>query len=424
VNPVAHLLFTTFGSYGDLYPYIALAIESKDLGHRVTIATSETYRAKVESEGIGFAAIRPDMSLENREMMQYLFDQRRGTERVIRAVADVVRDSYEDTVQASADVDAIITHPMTFGAVLVAQKLRLPWISSVLAPISFLSAYEPPIPAPLPSIVKLRRFGPGVMRAVWNAGKRHSMSWTRPVTKLRRELGLPPAKDPLFEDAQSPELVLALFSPSFAEPQPDWPAQAVITGFPFYDGPDVRMPAELEAFLEAGDPPIVFTLGSSAVGAAGDFYADSLRAAESLNARAVFLTGPHPQNLPQALPSSVIAWPYAPHALIFKRAAAIVHQGGIGTTAQALRSGRPLLTVPFAHDQYDNAERIRRLGVGLTVSRSKYKARSAATALRTLLQEASYPEAAAAAAARIRSENGAATAARAIHDFVRRRSIE
>jgi rhamnosyltransferase subunit B len=418
---VARILFTTFGSYGDLYPYIAVAMALRAIGHQPTIATSAVYRDKVESEGIRFAPVRPDVSLEDREMMQHLFDQRRGSERVIRALANEIRDTYADTLEEARQTDAIVTHPTTMAAVLIAQQLRLPWISTVLAPISFLSAYDPPIPAPFPAFAKLRMFGPAVMRAGWNLGKRASMEWVRPVLELRGEIGLPSTADhPIFEGANSPDLVLALFSHIMADPQPDWPKQAVMTGFPFYDGPSQRLPAAIAEFLSKGPAPIVFTLGSSAIGAAGTFYSDSLEAVQRLGTRAIFLTGSHPQGLPQFLPPEVLAWPYAPHAQVFEEASVIVHQGGIGTTAQALRAGHPMLVVPFAHDQFDNGERVRRLGAGTVLPRSKYNARSAANALRPLLKESTYAEAAGAAAAHIDVENGAETAAFAIDKYVGR----
>jgi rhamnosyltransferase subunit B len=175
---------------------------------------------------------------------------------------------------------------------------------------------------------------------------------------------------------------------------------------------------------------VVFTLGSSAVMAAGDFYSASLQAVERVNARALFLTGPSPQGLPARLPPSVLAWPYAPHEQVFPRASAIVHQAGIGTTAQALRSGRPILAVPFAHDQFDNAERARRLGVGLTIPRHRYTERAAAQALARLLatplyEQAtpSYEHSARAAGEGIRAENGAVAAAEEIDGYLTKRKI-
>ena len=168
--------------------------------------------------------------------------------------------------------------------------------------------------------------------------------------------------------ASSPAFgTLALFSPLLARPQPDWPPNTQVTGFVFYETSH-ELPPDIEAFLDAGDPPVVFTLGTSAVGAAGDFYDESARAAETLGCRAILLTGTDSRNLPpRKLPSSIMTAGYVPHGAVFPRAAATVHHGGIGTTAQALRAGRPMLVVPHAHDQFDNAFRVQKLGVARTV---------------------------------------------------------
>jgi rhamnosyltransferase subunit B len=417
---LARILFTTFGSYGDLYPYIAIGIELQKLGQRVTLATSAGYREKVESERLGFVPVRPDVSLEDREMLRFFFDQRRGTERVMRAMGEAIRASYEDISNAAGDADVIVTHPIAMAAVAVAEKRRLPWISSVLAPISFLSAYDPPIPAAAPWLTGARQFGPGFMGAVWSFVKYVSRNWVRPVIELRREIGLTTGSNPLFEGSHAPDLVLALFSAIFAAPQPDWPKQVRITGFPFYDGPEQTLPGALEAFLKAGPPPVVFTLGSSAVGAAGSFYSESLRAVKRLRIRAVFLTGPHPQGLEETVSPDVMIWPVAPHAQLFACASAIVHQGGVGTTAQTMRSGRPMIVVPFAHDQFDNAERVRRLGVAQVVPRSRYTARTAEALLKSLLGNHSYKKSALDLSKIVRAERGSTLAAQAIDEYARR----
>ncbi|MBV8842119.1 MAG: glycosyltransferase family 1 protein [Bryobacterales bacterium] len=415
---MARVLFSTFGSFGDLHPYLAIGAELQKLGHRAVIATSAGYRKKIEAEGLGFAPIRPDVSLDDTETIQYFFDRRRGTERVIKAMLSVLRETYEDTLQAAKDAHCIVTHPLSFAAVIAAQKRKLPWVSSVLAPGSFLSAYEPPVPAPMPWLVKFRALGPAAMRAAWGMVTPMIRSWCKPVFELRRDLGLDPGGNPLFEGGNSPDLVLALFSHVFAQAQPDWPRQTLTTGFPFHDHPGVGLPRELVSFLDAGPPPAVFTLGSSAVAAAGDFYSISVRAIQRAGARALFLTGSQPQGLPSKLPENVLIWPYAPHEQLFCRASAIVHQGGIGTTAQALRSGRPMLVIPFAHDQYDNAARVQRIGAGISIPRNRYAEARGADALAHLLSDRSYTAAAAEAGRAIRAEHGAQTAAQAIERYV------
>src|SRR5262249_1822099 len=187
----------------------------------------------------------------------------------------------------------------------------------------------------------------------------------------------------------------------------DWARQAVISGFPFYDR-DGRagMPTELVHFLDAGPPPLVFTLGSSAVVDAGPFYEHSATAARRLGRRAVLLVGKNPRNQPASLPDGVVAFAYAPYSELFPRAAAVVHQGGIGTTAQAMRSGRPMLVMPYAHDQPDNAERVRRLGIARTIARHRYRPARAAAELRPLLDNPVYRQRAAEVGEQGRQEAG------------------
>jgi UDP:flavonoid glycosyltransferase YjiC (YdhE family) len=128
----------------------------------------------------------------------------------------------------------------------------------------------------------------------------------------------------------------------------------------------------------------------------------------------VLLVGPDPANLPSRLPEGVIAVEMAPHQLLFPHAAAVVHQGGIGTTSQAMRAGKPTLVVPHAHDQPDNAHRVKLRGVSLTVYPKRYRADRVAAVLRRLLDDPGYVERAAAIGARLREEDGIARACEAL----------
>jgi UDP:flavonoid glycosyltransferase YjiC (YdhE family) len=221
--------------------------------------------------------------------------------------------------------------------------------------------------------------------------------------------------DALYEGQFSSSGTLALFSSVLGCPQLDWPAKVSLTGFVFY-GDSSSMPGDLEAFLDAGDPPLVFTLGSSAVGAspARLFYDESAKAAASLGRRAVLLVGKDPANRPSPMPKGVIAVEYAPHAALFARAAAVVHHGGVGTTAQVLRAGRPMLVVPHAHDQPDNAFRVNNLGVARVLYPKRYQAPEVASHLLALLEERSYADRSAEVGRIVRSEDGVAKACEAI----------
>jgi UDP:flavonoid glycosyltransferase YjiC (YdhE family) len=243
--------------------------------------------------------------------------------------------------------------------------------------------------------------------------------WEEPLRAFRAELGLP-ATDALaqFEGQYSPELHLALYSRLIARPQPDWPASTVMCGFPRYDGVplDARRQSELEAFLAAGEPPLVFGLGSSAVMVAGAFWRAAIDAAQALGRRAILLTGSPPDGI-DPLPATIRLFDYLPYSAVFPRAAAIVHSAGIGTLAQALAAGRPQLIVPVAFDQPDNARRTVALGVARSLPFAKAHTRALERELRALL---GAPELAARArqiAEEVSREDGARAAADALESL-------
>ncbi len=412
------ILLTTFGSLGDLHPYLALARGLRAHGALPVIGTSAYYREMVESRGIAFVPIRPDFP--EPEAMQRvavdLMDARKGTATVVREMTmPWVRESYADTLAAAKDADLLISHLLTFATPLVAETRGIPWVSVVLQPMLFFSAFDPPA---LPHFQWVNRlpFDPG--KPFWRGLKRGAMltasQWYGELRALQRDLGRPTRQDPMFE-TYSPWLTLALFSPHFAAPQPDWPPQTVATGFPFLDIPaEEVLPQYLAAFLTDGPPPIVFTLGSSAVWTPGSFYAESIEAAQRLGRRALLLAGPQAAERMPGLPDGILAVDYAPHAAVFPHAAAIVHQGGVGTTAQALRAGKPTIIVPFAHDQFDNARRSERLGLGLTMSRDRYTAASATRTLHRLLSNPDISRRATQFGRLIRAEDGIGTACAAV----------
>jgi UDP:flavonoid glycosyltransferase YjiC (YdhE family) len=270
--------------------------------------------------------------------------------------------------------------------------------------------------AQAPFLAKLRRLGPGVNGLIVQMGRAQTRPWMKPIAEFRASLGMPPGQDPLFEGQHSPQRVLAMFSRVLAEPQPDWPPQAQVIGFPFYDQAEhgQRLDPELERFLDAGPPPVVFTLGSSAVLDAGTFYQESLAAVKRLGCRAVLLAGENTIGGP--LPAGTAVCAYAPYSQVLPRAAAVVHQGGIGTCGQALASGRPMLVMPYGFDQPDNAARLERLGVARVIRRKDYTAQRSAAALDRLRSDARYAQRAAEARRRVIGEDGVGVACAAIEE--------
>jgi len=213
-----------------------------------------------------------------------------------------------------------------------------------------------------------------------------------------------------------------MFSRVLAKPRPDWPPNTRITGHVFYDGSgrDGLSP-DLERFLASGPAPVVFTLGTGVVGkgpAADSFYRESLKAVRILKLRSLFLVGKGPKSrLPVPLPKGAAAVDYAPFSKLFPRAAAVVHQGGIGTIGQVLRSGRPQLVVPFAVDQPDNALRVQRLGGAEVLYPRRYAAPRAARRLHDLIGASGYASRAGEIARRVRSEDGVGDACDAIEEL-------
>lgn len=415
---MSRIVLTTIGSLGDLHPPIAIALELRDRGHDVVLATHNEYRTRIESLGFEFYAIRPDNpALEDAELMARMMDRKKGTEFVVRDwVFGHLREMYSDLLNIAKTADFIVAGDGVPAARVVAEKLGMKWAFFALAPASFCSVYDPPVlPIPLFSLLsKFRFLGLIANRGVMNLARSVSRSWVEPMVQLREELGLSPIGHPVFEGKYSPYLVLALFSSVLGKPQPDWPPNSVLTGFTFYDGKTdaTKLPLELLQFLETGDPPIVFTLGSAAVLDPGNFYRESIRVAQQLNRRAVFLMGKNQP--PSDLPQTIIAVDYVPHSLIFPEACAIVHQGGIGTTAQALRAGKPTLVMPYSHDQPDNAARVERLGTSRMIPRENYTAQRAVTTLRALLDRPEYAAKASEIGRIVRSQEGVCVACDAI----------
>jgi UDP:flavonoid glycosyltransferase YjiC (YdhE family) len=368
----------------------------------------------VQREELGHVTVGPELDPDDRAIVARVMDPVRGPEVLIREwLMPQLEASFEQLRRAAGDADLLVTHPVTFAAPVVAHVLRLPWVSTVLAPMSFFSVTDPPVVAPLAHLEWLRRLGPVYGRVLRWMADRATRTWVEPVHRLRRAHGLDTAVNPLLDGQFSPMLTLALFSPVLGEPQRDWPAPTRQTGFVFYNAA-LEMPPDLETFLDRGSPPVVFTLGSSAVGAAGTFYAESVAAARRLGVRAVLLTGGVAENERVESSAGQMLVATAPHQTLFPRAAAVVHHGGVGTTGQALRAGRPTLVVPHAHDQADNAARVVRLGVARSIPAQAYTAEGVAAALERLLNDDAYASQAAHVAARVQREGGAAAAAEAI----------
>jgi UDP:flavonoid glycosyltransferase YjiC (YdhE family) len=411
------IVITTWGSLGDLHPYLAIGMGLKARGHDVILGTAECYRRKVEALGLGFRPVRPDCTwLADPEMLRRLSHPRWGLIRVAHTVLPVIRESYEDTLEAAEGADLLVGNMATYATGLVAEKKGTPWASVMHIPTLFFSAYDPPFLPGFPGPSKKLRFlGPAFWGPLGRFLKWGSRVLARPWHRLRRQIGLPAVRgvNPL-TDGHSPLLHLATFSKRLVDKQPDWPAQTLVTGFPWFDQDGgAGLPEALARFLDDGPPPLVFTLGTAVAGDAGPFYEASAHAARSLGRRAVLILK-DPRNRPPTLPEGVAAFEYAPFSALFPRATAVVHHGGIGTIGLAMRSGRPMLVMPCAWDQPDNAERAARLGIARTIPRHRYTPARVAAELRRLLDDPAYERRASEVGEQLRQEDGVRVACDAL----------
>jgi rhamnosyltransferase subunit B len=421
------IVLSNIGTYGDIHPLIAIAIELKRRGHTPVMALPNVYRPKIEPLGIEFRPIRPDIDPADTRLVAMVYDVKKGTETGLREfLFPSLRETYADLLNAATNpvrADLLLLGELNYAGPIVAEITGIPWASYLLAPLSFFSAFDPPVLPMYPRLARADRTVPGMGRAIRRLARLVSRKWPQPIYDLRRELGLPRGANPLFDAKHSPYLVLALFSHLLGQEQRDWPPNTLITGFCFYDAEngDASLPPHLKQFLASGPPPLVFTLGSAAVLAAGRFYEYSARAAVKLGMRAVLLIGNDERNRPRhPLPDSICVAQYAPYSELFPHAALIVHQGGVGTTAQCLKAGIPQLIMPYSHDQPDNARRMRRLKVARTIFRKDYTPVRVARKILAMVESPVYARRAASIPARLDQEDGVKTACDALESLQQR----
>jgi rhamnosyltransferase subunit B len=415
------IVLSNIGTLGDINPLIALALELKRRGHIPVMALPNVYRTRLEPLGLQFHAVRPDIDPTNNVLVEMVYDIKHGTEHGLRNfLFPSLCQTYDDLLDAATKpvrADLLLLGELNYAGPIVAEVTGIPWASYVLAPLSFFSAFDPPVLPPYPKLAKADKKVPGFGRVIRRVARFASRKWPEPVYELRRELGLPRGANPLFDAKHSPQLVLALFSRVLGVEQKDWPPNTVISGFAYYDADagNRKLPPHLDKFVSAGAPPVVFTLGSAAVLAAGDFYEVSAKAAIELGTRAVLLIGSDPRNQPKhKLPDSICVAEYAPYSALFSRASLVVHQGGVGTVAQCLRAGKPMLIMPYSHDQPDNARRMKRLGVAQVIQKTSYTPKKVARKLRKMLDDSSLEEKARVVAEQLQGEDGVKKACNAL----------
>ena len=414
------VLLVTVGTLGDLHPFIAIGLALKERGFRPVMAVAEDHVAKCLAAGLEASAVLPGLDAVCRAMA---LGRAAAVERLMssqREMMDsVLMPHLAESVAAldrlADNADVVVASIFAFAAAMVAEKRELPLVSVILQPMALLSACDPPR---TPDFREMRPPPVGRVGYAWNRLVYAAMRvvvgalYGSRIDRVRVGYGLSrTGARRLLEPPSRSVLRLACYSPELAHLPRDAAPATRLVGFPFFDSDSGRsdpLPGLLGAFLRAGSAPLVFTLGTFAVDGSGNFYDRAREVAARLGRRAVLLVGGH------AAPrwnGGVFVCSYAPHSQLFPAAAVIVHHGGVGTTGQAMRAGKPQLVVPHMGDQEDHAARIVRLGLGLRLERSRFTGSRAERALIALLADPGYGARAAAVAARMVNDDGAGAAA-------------
>ncbi len=388
---LVHVLVIPMGSAGDVYPFVAMATALRQRGHRVTLLTSGAYQWLAEAEGLDFVPLISASEHEELVANPLLWHPRHGAEFFCRSIVlPGVRKVYDLVAERNEPGQTVmLAPPWAMGARIAQEKMQVPLATMHIAPLLFRSAYQNrrmpmfPVPDWVPPFIKraIFRIGDWVMDAKFGGE----------ILQFRDELGLPRVSKIMTEWWNSTQLIVGLFPEWFARPQPDWPPQTRLVGFPFYRPPRTnadatRISIELREFLAQGDRPLVFACGT-ANAHQEDYYRTAVEVCQRLHRRGILLTQ-YPQQLPRELPATIRHFSYVDFDELLPHAAGLVHHGGIGTCAQALAAGIPQLVRPLNYDQPDNGMRLKRLGVGEVISPARFTTRRVARALDALLTSA------------------------------------
>ncbi|MFA7269204.1 MAG: glycosyltransferase [Sterolibacterium sp.] len=386
-------IVVTCGSMGDVHPFLGLAVALKSRGHRVSFLTNEVFRDMATQAGLDFHPIGTLLDVQSALNNPDLWHPRKGLAVVWHSCATVQKPIVEFIAsQPDAAEAVVIAHPLALpGASTARDRIGgLKLVTAWLAPANLRTCHDPMLLGPL----RIPRWVPyGMRRWLWQRVDADILDpLTLPdINALRADYGLDPVKNYATLLYEAADFGVTLFPAWFDGTPPDWPVNLLRGEFLLFDGfAEQTFSDELQQFLDAGDPPIVFTFGS-AMQHAGKAFKAALDACQQLQRRAIFLTL-FPAQLPAHLPPGVKWFEYVPFCKLLPHVAAVVHHGGIGSTAEALRAGLPQIVVPMAFDQFDNAARVEAMGVGFGLPQARLNRRSLRRRLAMLLGSESILE--------------------------------
>ncbi len=402
-------VFVPAGSHGDVHPMVGLAVAMQARGHRAVVCCNGYFRELVERNGLEYLELGTAQQYLEVTQLPDIWHPRKGSSIVLENIVNrQLRPAYDLLLERWLEEKyTLVASPLCMSARLLHETHGVPLISTQLQPVVLRSVHAPPkLPLPMPAWAPhwwLRlMFWLVDVAAV-------DRIVCPPLNSFRRDLGLPPVRRVMNDWWNSPQRVIGLWPEWFAPPQPDWPPQVRLAGFPLYDERGlVALSPALHEFLASGTAPIAFTPGS-AMRQGRAFFEAAIGACQQLGRRGLLLTR-FAEHLPANLPDNVMHVPFVPFSLLLPHCAALVHHGGIGTLAQGFAAGIPQLVMPMAHDQPDNLSRLQHLNAGDGLLPQQFTAEAVAAKLQRLLTDESVLEQCRAAQQRIAATDALARA--------------
>ncbi|MBO0777327.1 MAG: glycosyltransferase family 1 protein [Ktedonobacteraceae bacterium] len=421
---MARMVITTFGSMGDLNPFIALGTALRSRGHDVLFSVEGNLEPQISLQGFPVRLLTGDQEKALAPFRQQIFhrDQPLLSLRLLveQYILPTLPAKVAELREICQQADLLISVAPQFAASIVAELLHLPWVSVVLTPSTLPSARvaAQPLSTPLPAPLQRWR-----NRFSWFlAGIFLRQIVDQPINRVRREFQVPPRTNLMWTGNLSPHLTALAVSPAFLPRPDDWPESLLMTGFYFWDRPQSwQCPEMLKDFLQTDQPIVAVTAGSvvpeeRAVFAA--YYQTSIESILACGARALVINAPQTAILPEGR-EDILYLSFVPFSEVFPACAAVIHHGGIGTIAQCLRAGVPSLVVPGGMDQPFNAAQMVQRQAGLWIPRKQYTTRRAERALNRLLSTPAYQERMREIRAQILQEDGVTTFCAAVEQLLR-----
>ncbi len=392
----------TFGTRGDVQPYIALGVGLKAAGYSVTVATLVEYKSLVLDNGLQHNTLRGDfLKAAQTAEGKSAIEGRGNPIKLLRQYIEMARDTLEDEWASAQNADLLVYNSAALGGYHMAEKLSVPAFASFPAPL-----YTPTREFSSP-FFPFRDLGPFNKLSHQLFVSIGPAMYRRPIREWRRDvLVLPPAKG---EDRLHGKPVTRLYAFSQAVvPRPaDWDDLSVVTGYWFLDAPTSWRPEpELVEFLGAGPPPVYVGFGSMFMSGGAQKTGLVLEALRLAGKRGVLATGWGGLTT-EAAPEDIFVLEDVPHDWLFPQVAAVVHHGGAGTTGAGLRAGKPTLICPYIGDQSFWGRRVAALGIGPTpIPNRKLNVERLAAAINQMVTDHDMRKRAASLGKIIRAEDG------------------